>query len=523
MDDDKEYSVIDMNGKDFGLVFSHNINGETHPCGCRNFPLGGIPQVAGQLEILKKDRDIIFVDTGDTLFDTPTLTSNVIKSKKEVARFIAKSMDEMGLQYWVPGDQDFAAGIPFLREVLEEAKFKMLVSNLKEPENIKHKEFVVLKKGPHRIFLAGMVHPDLLSNEYAHLFTYPKTFMPRLLEKIKEHGYQANNQFHRLILLSHSGIENDKKLVTQYRNFDWIVGAHSMNFLRKPEVEGNTKLVQVLSRNHYIGEVAFNIEKSKSADTYHIHEIRDEKQKGLMPNPYIEKLAAHKQLLLKIREEEEKNMMGEGMVNVHMLTANQCIDCHTPQADFWKGTSHSLAWATLINAQEHNNPECIRCHSVGFKEKNGFSKSDDVVFLDGEEFDTSEHMKLAKEKYLDEVKKAFGGLRNIRSLSKGRILHYSKKWHELDQKYKVVANHANVQCLNCHQMHIEHPFGGKRPTLTQTQKMERQKGLCIKCHDPDQSPEWYLKTESGLAGKINDAHVEKMIYKMACPPLQTTN
>ena len=29
------------------IVFSHNINGETHPCGCRKFPLGGLPQIAG--------------------------------------------------------------------------------------------------------------------------------------------------------------------------------------------------------------------------------------------------------------------------------------------------------------------------------------------------------------------------------------------------------------------------------------------------------------------------------------------
>ena len=53
---DKESAEnIKLNGKALHLIFSHNINGETHPCGCRNFPLGGLPQVAGFLAELNKD------------------------------------------------------------------------------------------------------------------------------------------------------------------------------------------------------------------------------------------------------------------------------------------------------------------------------------------------------------------------------------------------------------------------------------------------------------------------------------
>src|SRR6218665_3531436 len=54
--------------KKLSLVFSHNISGETHPCGCRNFPLGGLPQVAGLFADISKDSEIVYVDTGDTFF-----------------------------------------------------------------------------------------------------------------------------------------------------------------------------------------------------------------------------------------------------------------------------------------------------------------------------------------------------------------------------------------------------------------------------------------------------------------------
>jgi hypothetical protein len=54
-------------------IFSHNINGETHPCGCRKFPLGGLPQVAGYLHKANKESSTIYVDTGDMLFQTTNL------------------------------------------------------------------------------------------------------------------------------------------------------------------------------------------------------------------------------------------------------------------------------------------------------------------------------------------------------------------------------------------------------------------------------------------------------------------
>ena len=55
------------------LVFSHNISGETHPCGCRNFPLGGLPQVAGLFHNLSENSEVFYVDTGDTFFPSSVI------------------------------------------------------------------------------------------------------------------------------------------------------------------------------------------------------------------------------------------------------------------------------------------------------------------------------------------------------------------------------------------------------------------------------------------------------------------
>ena len=53
--DTKYHEEISQEGATgLSLFFSHNINGETHPCGCRQFPLGGMAQVNGILRSEEK-------------------------------------------------------------------------------------------------------------------------------------------------------------------------------------------------------------------------------------------------------------------------------------------------------------------------------------------------------------------------------------------------------------------------------------------------------------------------------------
>ena len=84
-----------------------------------------------------------------------------------------------------------------------------------------------------------------------------------------------------------------------------------------------------------------------------------------------------------------------------------------------------------------------------------------------------------------------------------------------DKKSGVKNNFANVQCLNCHNQHDEHPFNSDAP-ISHEQKMSQMQNRCITCHTAEQSPEWYGKDEKGLNEKV----VAQKIKKMSCPLLQ---
>jgi hypothetical protein len=49
-----------------------------------------------------------------------------------------------------------------------------------------------------------------------------------------------------------------------------------------------------------------------------------------------------------------------------------CGACHIQEHAIWKMTRHGDAYATLKDANNHRDPECIYCHVVGYPRKTGF-------------------------------------------------------------------------------------------------------------------------------------------------------
>jgi nitrate/TMAO reductase-like tetraheme cytochrome c subunit len=489
------------------LVFSHNLSGETHPCGCRQFPLGGLPQVYGLFQSLKESGELFYVDTGDTFFASSVIPKSMYDSLSFAANNLAVGLQMVGLNLYVPGDQDFARGLDFLKNIANIRKFDFLISNLKDESTIKHKRFFVLEKEKAKIFFVGLVDPDAINTKEAELFISPEIGMTNILTEIKNAGYDQNNPYHRLIVLSHAGIDNDEKFAAKFPQIDWIIGSHSQSFLRYSRDVGNVKMVQTLSKNHYVGEITIDLLAKKEVDSYYLHEIRDELVKKADPNPLVDFINAHKSKMSELQMKEQVLMTNDVSVVDRKIVKYKnpvsCIECHKPQVNFWQGTPHSIAYATLMNAKEQNNLTCVKCHSLGLDDPKGFKNVKTLVqFKDHPIID-----------YWNKIHAESSKIKSVRKLSADEIRVVSKKWMELDKKMNVKQNFANVQCLNCHSLNNEHPF--EMDEVSTNEKRETQiKNNCLTCHTPDQSPEWYLKDG------VNEKVLHQNYKKVSCPLLQ---
>ena len=210
--DESFNDVVDTKTKSdhLNLLFSHNINGETHPCGCRNFPLGGLPQVKGALFENKKAAPSLYVDSGDALFPSTQVPKFLEKSQVFTAKKIAESFDLNGLDFFTPGDQDFAYGIEFLGEISKNYKFKFVISNIIENDTIKSSPFEVIKYAGQDIVFLGIVNPSLIQPQHKALFSPIDQALKTTISTVKKKLSKSKNI--NIILLSYSGMDRDKKI-----------------------------------------------------------------------------------------------------------------------------------------------------------------------------------------------------------------------------------------------------------------------------------------------------------------------
>lgn len=507
MTDSSYYEKVDpVSGADhLKIVFSHNINGETHPCGCRKFPLGGLPQAAGYLYEARKSAPVVYIDSGDMLFPSPQVPGTLKNSVTLTADKLAQAQEMLGLKYFLPGDQDFALGVSYLAELSKKSSFSFIATNMRDDSPIKHKKSVSLKAGEKEILLLGVINPDLMQTEASALLTSPAAAIQSALKEVKAKEGSLNKK--TIILLSHSGLDFDKELAKKFPEIDWIIGSHSQSFLREAELVKEVKIVQALSRNHYLGEISipFNTKKESS---YKLVPISEGLEKKMPENKMIPWLEAYKSQLDQAQKDEQSQFMADGFdEKVKFQTYNNCMECHKEQTEFWQKTPHSLAWQTLEQAKASNNPQCIGCHSLGYQDPKGFATTASIVQGSG----------LTEKKldaYMAEVKETFKGSSSIRKMSSTERKKLSDKWIKLDEKHGVEKNFANVQCLHCHSQSSDHPFDigsdSAKPEYAES---------CLKCHNADQSPEWYNKDTNGLATTPNKKYVEQKIKQMSCPKM----
>ena len=55
--------------------------------------------------------------------------------------------------------------------------------------------------------------------------------------------------------------------------------------------------------------------------------------------------------------------------------SDKCAVCHPQEMETWRFTDHSVAFDTLVTRGADHDPECVRCHVVGFGEPGGYSEA----------------------------------------------------------------------------------------------------------------------------------------------------
>jgi len=265
--------------------------------------VGGFARIAALLKRIRNENEnVLFLDAGDLLAGSERIYQVNYSLPLWGYRGLleVELMNQMGLDAMVLGNHEFDFGVRWLERLLEEAKFKVLSANsfyrFKPDVEGRNGEAIV---DPYAFFVfngvevavIGLTTPIYIkSSQVLVKFPFPAE-IPEILSKELPH---LKENADLIVVLSHLGIENDRKLVREVDGIDLIVGGHSHTETPEPMREGKTLIVQAGEYGKKLGKMDIVMEDGKIVSyDYRLIPV-DEK---IEPDKRVQQLIQNKEVI----------------------------------------------------------------------------------------------------------------------------------------------------------------------------------------------------------------------------------
>lgn len=472
------------------VLFTSDRQAELSTCGCSIDQLGGLSRVPaalasqGVLFSAKPTADL-WLEGGDLFFSTTGLSEERLRSEREKAELIAAIYKKWGVAVMTPGPKDLAGGVSELKRLAAAAQMKLVSANLASAsgELLFAPYTVEIRRGV-KIGVVGISGPELFGRLNEVKVLQANERLAEAVKKARGEGAQF------VFVLSQSGLALDKELAARSEADFWVSGAATDN-LPQPLVMGRTKLIQMLPQGQQVGLLTL-----KGSE---LGEYRQIDVKQSLPEDKTIQRGVDGLKKKRIKEALRGGVVpGKDKKAAFVANYETCRTCHAKQVEFWEGTKHASAYLVLFSKNQHFDPECITCHTLGFKQNPQFQKIAHPLVLKAVETKPGEPF---VEKLMSQIfakAKVVGPIDSREEPEK--FARLKKEYHaslaELNGAGKLEKVFMGVQCEHCHGNRSGHP--GKVRRLGKVNESS-----CRGCHRPPN------------AGEFDPA----MIPKVACPSL----
>jgi 2',3'-cyclic-nucleotide 2'-phosphodiesterase (5'-nucleotidase family) len=225
------------------IIYSNNTNGMLENCHCPEHAYGALEKRATIIDSVRRmTKNVLVLDAGDLLD---------IRKNRILHSYVVQAYEIMGYDAWTCGDQDFTEGIDFFDRLAHNPRLPLVCSNVRSDSGTVGVPFLIKNYGQLRIGITGTIDPDLhkyLSEEVQTRYTFTgqkSALQPVLNELLPRCDF--------IVLISHSGYDQDTELAAWFPMINLIVGGHSQTVLAKADLRGDTYIVQCGENGYRLG------------------------------------------------------------------------------------------------------------------------------------------------------------------------------------------------------------------------------------------------------------------------------
>jgi len=246
---------------DLTILHTNDTHDRLLPFDSRNGKdLGGIARRAALIKQIKSQTaGTLVLDAGDVFQGTPIYTFYLGEADY-------KAMDQAGYDATTVGNHELDNGLANLLKQMQGRSFKIINSNMQDRDgkNIFMRKHVFERNGL-KIGVFGILGEDA-HGAVAKKYQQDYVLLPPV-KVAQELVHELRKEADLVVMLSHSGLEEDTDLAKQVKGIDLIVGGHSHTKLDVPREVMNgdwrTLVVQGFQWGEYLGRLDLKVDNGR--------------------------------------------------------------------------------------------------------------------------------------------------------------------------------------------------------------------------------------------------------------------
>ncbi len=247
-------------------------------------PMGGYAHMATVFNKIKEERygKTIMLDTGDSWQGT-----GIALLTKGMA--VVNVQNAMGYDA-MTGHWEFTYGEKQLLSNIKKLKYPFIAQNVTNATwgGLIFKPYTIKEVNGLRVGIIGQAFPYVPLAHPSHFvknwnFGIDTSHAQKMVNKLKN-----EEKVDLVVVLSHNGLEVDRKFASLINGIDIIVGGHTHDILPAPQIINNTIIVQAGTHGKFVGRIDLNVRNKRIVD--YDHKLIPIVTNWIKPDPEISRL-----------------------------------------------------------------------------------------------------------------------------------------------------------------------------------------------------------------------------------------
>ncbi len=217
-----------------------------------------LAEAVAQVRAEAQDRPVVLLFGGDLL--QGTVTSSLFLGIPDLTLF-----ERMGVDAAVMGNHELDYGQDVFRRLVGFADFPFLTANVQtHPEPLPVRPSVIIAKpGGPRVAVLGLTTPELTTATHPRNVDGVSVEEPIAVARRLIPDLAASADL--VVVLSHMGFADDRRLAKEVPQIDLIVGGHNHFVFGEPELEGGVPILQAGERGRWLGRLDLDCQGGRLA------------------------------------------------------------------------------------------------------------------------------------------------------------------------------------------------------------------------------------------------------------------